>query len=86
MIEQPDDPDDVPADGPPRRFLTVDQVSAELNISRSQTLALVRDGSLPAIKIGGRGHWRVERCWLEAFIARLYRQTEEGRTEDGQQD
>ena len=36
--------------------------------------ALVRNGDLPAIKIGGRGQWRVEdRAW--AYIARMYAQT-----------
>ena len=42
------------------RFLTLADVAAVLNISDSQTYALVRSGELPAIKIGGRGQWRVE--------------------------
>ncbi len=29
-----------------------------------------------AVKIGGRGHWRVERSELEAYIARLYGETQ----------
>jgi hypothetical protein len=36
---------------------------------------LVRSGALPAIKIGGRGQWRVEREQLEAYIERMYAET-----------
>jgi excisionase family DNA binding protein len=61
------------ADGP--RFLTLDDVAEVLNISTSQTYALVRNGELPAIKIGGRGQWRVERAKLEDYISRMYEQT-----------
>ncbi|MDP9395074.1 MAG: helix-turn-helix domain-containing protein [Actinomycetota bacterium] len=39
-------------------------------MSRSQVYALVRTGELPAIKIGGRRQWRVERSQLEAYITR----------------
>jgi hypothetical protein len=37
--------------------------------------ALVRRGDLKAIKIGGRGQWRVETTELEAYIQRSYDQT-----------
>lgn len=57
------------------RFLTLTDVAEALNISASQTYALVRSGDLPAIKIGGRGQWRVEREQLEAYISRMYEQT-----------
>lgn len=60
-----------PPEAPPR-FLTLAQVAEELNVSRSQVYALVRDRSIIAVKIGGRGQWRVERSRLEAYIARLY--------------
>ena len=59
------------------RFLTLSDVAEILNISGSQTYALVRSGDLEAIKIGGRGQWRVERDRLENYIARLYDQTRE---------
>jgi excisionase family DNA binding protein len=59
------------------RFLTLTDVAEVLNISVSQTYALVRRGELPAIKIGGRGQWRVERDRLEQFIATMYEQTDE---------
>ena len=60
---------------PSDRFLTLSDVADVLNISASQTYALVRSGALPAIKIGGRGQWRVEREQLEAYIQRMYAET-----------
>ncbi len=60
-----------------RRFLLLSDVAEILNISAAQTYALVRSGDLPAVKIGGRGQWRVEQSKLEEYIARLYQQTRE---------
>ena len=60
----------------PPRFLQLADVAELLNISAAQTYALVRSGELPAIKVGGRGQWRVEASELEAFIQRMYDQTE----------
>ena len=57
------------------RFLQLTDVAEILNISSSQTYALVRSGELPAIKIGGRGQWRVERTALEEYIQRCYDET-----------
>ncbi len=57
------------------RFLQLTDVAEILNISSSQTYALVRNGDLPAIKIGGRGQWRVERTVLEDYIQRCYADT-----------
>jgi excisionase family DNA binding protein len=65
----------VPGSGP--RFLQLADVAETLNISAAQVYALVRSGELPAIKIGGRGQWRVEASELEAYIARMYDQTRE---------
>ena len=62
-------------DGP--RFLTLTDVAEVLNTSSAQVYALVRRGDLPAIKIGGRGQWRVESSQLEEFIAQMYAQTRE---------
>ncbi len=59
------------------RFLTLADVADVLNISASQTYALVRTGELEAIKIGGRGQWRVEREKLESYISRMYDQTKQ---------
>jgi excisionase family DNA binding protein len=58
-----------------RRFLTLADVAEVLSISASQTYALVRNGELRAIKVGGRGQWRVEEAELERFIAASYEQT-----------
>lgn len=57
--------------------MQLNAVAEELDISWAQAYALVRDGSLPAIKVGGRGQWRVERAQLEAYIERMYAQTRE---------
>ena len=59
------------------RFLQLSDVAEVLNISAAQTYALVRSGELPAIKIGGRGQWRVEQAELENYIQRCYAQTRE---------
>lgn len=62
-----------PAGGP--RFLQLSDVAEVLNTSAAQVYALVRSGELPAIKIGGRGQWRVEASELERYIERMYDQT-----------
>ena len=54
------------------RFLTLADVAEVLNTSSAQVYALVRRGELAAIKIGGRGQWRVEAVELEAYIQRAY--------------
>jgi len=57
------------------RFLTLADVAEVLNTSSAQVYALVRRGDLPAIKIGGRGQWRVEGTVLEDYIQRMYTET-----------
>jgi len=57
------------------RFLTLADVAEVLNTSSAQVYALVRRGELPAIKIGGRGQWRVEASALEEFIQQMYART-----------
>lgn len=59
------------------RFLTLGQVAVELGVSRSQAYALVRRGDVPAIKVGGRGQWRVERTELETYIQNAYTSSRE---------
>jgi excisionase family DNA binding protein len=59
------------------RFLLLSDVATELNVSDSQVYHMVRSGELPAIKIGGRGQWRVERARLEEYIQRKYEETAE---------
>ena len=57
------------------RFLTLADVAEVLNTSSAQVYAMVRRGELEAIKIGGRGQWRVEASKLEDYIARAYTDT-----------
>jgi excisionase family DNA binding protein len=59
----------------PPRFLQLADVAEELNISPRQAYALVNSGELPAIRVGGRGQWRIEASELEAYIQRKYAET-----------
>jgi excisionase family DNA binding protein len=59
------------------RFLTLADVADVLNTSSAQVYALVRRGDLPAIKIGGRGQWRVEASKLEEYIQQQYKAAEQ---------
>jgi excisionase family DNA binding protein len=59
------------------RFLTLPDVAEILNTSLAQVTALVRRGELRALKLGGRGQWRVETTELEAFIERMYAETQQ---------
>ena len=62
---------------PNPRFLTLADVAEVLNTSSAQVYALVRRRDLRAIKMGGRGQWRVSVEDLEAYIQRLYKETEQ---------
>jgi excisionase family DNA binding protein len=53
------------------------EVAKELAVSESQVYHMVRSGELPAIKIGGRGQWRIERARLERYIEQKYAETAE---------
>jgi len=59
------------------RFLLMADVAEQLNVSASQVYHMVRSGELPAIKVGGRGQWRIERSKLEEYIERKYAETAE---------
>lgn len=58
-----------------KRFIALAELAEILDISAAQAYALVRSGELPAIKVGGRGQWRVETSVLEDYIARMYAET-----------
>ena len=58
-----------------QRFIQLADVSEILDISSAQAYALVRSGELTAIKVGGRGQWRVESSELESYIKRMYSET-----------
>ena len=57
------------------RFLPLTDVADILNVSSAQAYALVRSGELPAIKVGGRGQWRIETTALEEYIQQKYAET-----------
>ncbi|WP_246954690.1 helix-turn-helix domain-containing protein [Brachybacterium sp. Marseille-Q7125] len=57
------------------RFVPLSDVAEMLSISATQAYALVRSGELRAIKVGGRGQWRVEDTEIESYIQRRYEAT-----------
>lgn len=57
------------------RYLKLEDVAAYLSVSVPQVYALVRSGELPAVKIGGRGVWRVDRTKLDAYLENLEQET-----------
>lgn len=68
------------------RFVPLEHVQSELSISYVQALALVRSGQLRAIKVGGRGQWRVSLDAFENYIEKRYAETAQlvdGATSDG---
>ncbi len=72
--EEPEDRRKTPGIEP--RLLTLEDVATYLNVRVAQVYALVRSGDLPAVKIGGRGVWRVDRRQLDAYIDKLHEATE----------
>lgn len=58
-----------------QRLLTLKEVAETLNASAAQVYALVRSGDLPAMKMGGRGQWRVDPERLEEYVERAHKQT-----------
>ncbi|WP_026535747.1 helix-turn-helix domain-containing protein [Arthrobacter sp. H14] len=59
------------------RFLAIPDVADELAATNIQVRSLIKSGDLPAIQIGGRGQWRIERSKLEEYIADAYRRAEQ---------
>jgi excisionase family DNA binding protein len=59
------------------RYLTLEDVATYLSTSVPQVYALVRSGELPAIKLGGRGVWRVDRGKLDTYLDELETRTAE---------
>ncbi len=54
------------------RFLTIADTAEVLNVSVSHAYSLVRSGELPAMRIGSRGQWRIEKDVLESYIEAKY--------------
>lgn len=59
------------------RYLKLADVANYLSVSVPQVYSLVRSGELPAVKIGGRGVWRVDRGKLDAYLEQLEKETAE---------
>ena len=59
----------------PRRFLKPEDAAEIFSISQAQMYALLRRGDIRAIKLGGRGQWRVEASEIESYIERAYAET-----------
>lgn len=57
------------------RYLKLDDVAAYLSVSVPQVYALVRSRELPAVKIGGRGVWRVDKQKLDDYLEKLEHKT-----------
>lgn len=57
------------------RLMNLEDVAAYLAVSVPQVYALVRSRELPAVKIGGRGVWRVDRRRLDEYIENLETKT-----------
>ena len=77
MSDSHEVPEDRRTPGIEPRFFTLEDVAAYLNVSVPQVYSLVRSRELPAVKIGGRGVWRVDREQLNAYIERLHEETNE---------
>lgn len=58
----------MPATPRPPELLTVVEVAERLRVSYGTVYTLLREGDLPAVKVGSQ--WRVESTKLDAFISR----------------
>lgn len=57
------------------RFLDVDAVAREFAVTKHQVYSLLKSGELPAIQIGPKRVWRIERSKIEDYIERQYAAT-----------
>ena len=73
MPRKKDEEDSGPALAP--RYLKLEDVANYLSVSVPQVYSLVRAGELPALKIGGRGVWRVDRNKLDTYLEQLEEET-----------
>ncbi|WP_277209231.1 helix-turn-helix transcriptional regulator [Isoptericola croceus] len=62
------------SDKPPR-FLSVKQVADELAVTPAQVYTLLKSGEMPAIQVGPKRVWRIERVKLEEYIEQQYAAT-----------
>lgn len=54
------------------RFLSVKDVADELAITETAVYTLLKTGEVPAIQVGPKRVWRIERAKLEEYIERQY--------------
>jgi excisionase family DNA binding protein len=54
---------------PHQRLLTLSQISLEFGVPRTSTLALIRSGALPSVRLGERRIW-IRRQDIEQLIER----------------
>jgi len=73
MVDKPENANDGRITEP--RLFTIANVATYLSVSEAQVYSLVRSGELPAVKLGGRGVWRIDRHKLEEYIERLHEET-----------
>ncbi len=52
------------------RVLTVEEAASLLKVSKQQIRKMIREDTLPAIKVGRE--WRISEEYLEEFIAQPY--------------
>ena len=67
------------------RFLTIADVAEILATSQAQVRALLRDGELRHIQIGGRNQYRIEVSELENYIQRQYAKTDQRAGDDSRE-
>ncbi len=60
-----------------KRFLDLKQVSDELAVTKAQVYTILKNGDLPAIQVGPKKVWRIDRTKLEEYIERQYAATRE---------
>lgn len=59
------------------RYWNLEDVARYLSVSKQQVYAMVRSGELPAVKLGGRGVWRVDSHKLNDYLEKLEAETRE---------
>lgn len=70
--------------GPERAVYTVTEVARLLSLSRGTTYALVRDGTIPARRLGCR--WVISRAQFHAWLDGLREEAPGGPARSGQKD
>jgi predicted DNA-binding transcriptional regulator AlpA len=60
------------------RFATISEIAAELRLAPSTVWEKVRDGTIPAIQLGGpHSAWRVDKRGYRDYLAKCAARTQE---------